>query len=317
MIKSHRMKIALVSLFMLFGSFIVMPVTAEDDKGKSKPEKIMIYSGETWNLQFYGFLKLDVVYNTEDVAHEAGPLYVIDKSTLTGDEKNGSLVFSVRSSRLGLKLGAPAFLGAKTTVVFEMDFWGQLPDSTTPVRQGHFRMRHGFVQMMWKSGTYARVGQFWTALMPLKVIPDTVSFLPLVTSGWLFMREPQITIGQVFGSEEINLDVTFSIARTMAGNDSGSGLFPGPRDSQVDDIGPGEASGIPAFRGGLFFTMKRSGLILMFGANGQYQREKQPLGDAGNNSELSHSYAVIGSAKIVYSLVSLAGSYFYGQNLDT
>jgi len=311
----RQSKLVIISVMLLVSTVFVMSAFTEETVKPVKPEKLMLYSGEQWNLQLYGFLKLDVVYNTEDVAHEAGTLFVVDKTTLTGDQKSSSLVFSVRSSRIGLKLGAPSFVGAKTTLVFEMDFWGQMPNSTTAARQGSFRIRHGFVHMLWNSGTYARVGQYWTAFMPMKLIPDTVSFLPLVTSGWLFMREPQLTVGQIIGSKDMNLDITLSIARTQAGNDTGADLFPGPRDSQTDNLGPGEASGIPAFRGGLFFTMKPGDLIVMFGANGEYQREKQPI-DA-TTAETSHSYGVIGSAKIVYSLVSLGGYFFYGSNLDT
>lgn len=60
------------------GVELLEPVQPQKPKGA---EKVLIYNGEYLKVQLYGFVRLDMVYNTANVRHESGPLFVENQVT--------------------------------------------------------------------------------------------------------------------------------------------------------------------------------------------------------------------------------------------
>lgn len=291
------------------------------------PEKLMIYDGQNLKAQIYGFIKLDLVNNTSNVFNESSPFWVNNNAAdgATNDETRGSFLIDARSTRLGLKITGPEVLGASTSLLIEGDFWGQMPNSGSASRQSMFRMRHAMAKFNWDFGAYLMVGQYWTMMMPLKTLPHTVAFIPLASSGLLFMREQQIALGQTVGPDMFNVTIEGAIARPQGGGDPGTGDYAGSRDTQIDSTGNGEASEMPAYRARISATFAPNDMInVHFGGAYAYHEERIELfwSDAGTStalgvSEMQKSYCMLAFAKIQVWMFALTGHYYTGQNLDT
>ncbi|TFH38444.1 MAG: hypothetical protein E4G96_10465, partial [Chrysiogenales bacterium] len=171
--------IALVA-FLAFSHAAFAQEAVKPPAATQAKEKIMIYDGESLKVQLYGFVKLDVVSNSNDVVSESGPLSVVNDryyfNATTGGfpfiiptapadnytpfihlkknpaARSGSLVFDARTSRLGIKITGPDSKWGKTSAVVEADFWGGHPASGTAARQGLVRMRHAYGKVDWSSG---------------------------------------------------------------------------------------------------------------------------------------------------------------------
>lgn len=298
--------VALMACMAFIGTAFAQDAPKPPAPSTQAKEKLMIYDGEFLKVQLYGFVKLDVVSNSNDVVSESGPLAVVNdryyfNATTAGfpfivpttptdnytpfihfkknpSARNGSLVFDARTSRLGIKISGPESKWGNTSAAVEADFWGGHPSSGTPSRQGLVRMRHAYGRVDWSSGTSLLVGQYWTVNMPIYALASTATFIPWGANGLLFMREPQIAVMQKLGVDRYNVLIEASIARVQAGNDTAGTLYPGPTGVQLDDRGAGEASKIPGFRGRVSFNMKPIDLIAVtLGAMGHYQFEKQQM----------------------------------------
>jgi hypothetical protein len=128
------------------------------------PEKVMIFNGEFLKVQLTGFIRVDAIWNTTNVAPESGPLVVGARYVALGlgttyfgttlanpipgpaqgqplmtnlkwalwmpqfpSRTAGSLIFDVRWTQLGLNITGPGVLGATTTARIEFDFMGTTP----------------------------------------------------------------------------------------------------------------------------------------------------------------------------------------------
>lgn len=320
------------------------PAEAAPAAKPAEKVKLMIYDGEKAKLQLYGFIKLDAVYNTTGVAHEAGPMAVDNPAGLLPVQKNkGSFTMEGRNTRLGFNFTMPEALGAKLTGVIEVDFWGMMPVHGAASNQSMIRMRHAYAKLVWPTETSLLVGQFWSAAMVYEVMPNMATFIPMGKCGLLFAREQQVTLGQKVGDKVFNVSLDLSAARVQAGNDTVGAIFPGPNGLQADERGAGEASCIPGFRGKLAFrSAPIDGLSVIAGTTGFYQKEKQPCaawdhdGDSlfdtdkdGKNADstdtanivtrtdMVNSYGFLGFLSVMYQMVGVSGHAFYGSNMDS
>ncbi len=280
-------------------------------------EKIMIFQGEQFKVQMYGYIQFDNVYNTTSVTNDDGPFWVdnMKAAGVTRDQKEGSFLQSVRNTRLGLKMTGIKTLGADTTILIEGDFWGYMPASGTASRQPSFRLRQAFVKLDWPTKTYLQAGQSWCLLFPTKVVPDGVTLYPFVSSGLVLERVQLVHIGQSFGSRVFMTTIEAGINRSMGG-DPGSGIYPGAKNTYIDDRGPGEASGMPAYKGRLTFEISPiAGLAVIIGGAYHYSKENREIGTT-KIAEEADSACYLGFAKISYSLFSIAGHYYQAKNID-
>ena len=346
------------------GVELVEPVKVEKPKGK---EKIMIYNGEYLKVQLYGFVKMDMVYNTTNVFNESGPFRVenqviflnpsggaivtapiIGQPTVyvkqTGDQRTGSFVIDMRTSRLGLNIMGPKVLGADTKGNLEIDFWGSTAPSGSGARQGIPMLRHGYMQLDWKTDIYSAYlvfGQTWGVAMAMPAQPTTLTYVPFGENGNIFIREPMIWFGQKVGNNVFNVTLDLSCARVLAGNDTGTAatsIYPGVNATQPDDRGAGEASMLPGGRARLTFVIKPAEIAtITLGGSALYQVEKHGMSFANLTNQYiwgSHAiaspalyvqrvarrtkaYAAQAFGKIEISLVTLTAAYWRGQNMDS
>lgn len=350
------------------GADLVQPIQQQKPAGK---DKLMIYSGDYLQAQLYGFVRFDMVYNTNNVTNESSPLMVANDYVFLSNAgalvspttptifpaaggfifpfktppsmRGGSFVMDLRHTRLGLSINGPKVLMADTSALVEFDFWGQTPNSTTGLRQGMIRMRHAYARFDWKtSGTFLQIGQHWSIVMPWPAQPKTVTFIPFGQCGNLFMREPMILLGQKVGNDTVNALFEAAMSVVQGGNDSGTGLYPGMRNSAgVYERGPGEASKKPGARARISFNVKQDIFSMTLGVAGHYQIEKHPMAygnltywvtlltganptlaaltavNANRWAKETQSYSIAPFAKFQVSLLTLVAAYFRGTNMDT
>jgi hypothetical protein len=258
----------------------------------------------------------------------------------TASMRSGSFVMDMRSTRLGLRLTGPKVLMADSMALIEMDFWGTAAATGVGERCGMPMMRHAYTQLTWPSGTTLLIGQTWSLLMAMSAQPLTVAYIPFGQNGNLFNREPQIALGQKVGNDNYNFTIEVAAARAMGGNDGTFTLYPGVNNVEMDDRGTGEASRYPGGRARLTLVLKPIDIVcITLGGSGHYQLEKQPITLAGLSNtaiwgaplapaamvtfytqrfaKMTRSYSAQAFTKITVSLVTVVGTYWRGNNMDT
>jgi hypothetical protein len=152
------------------------PVPAPEVKVSSK-----------YNINIYGKLKFDGIYDTNNMGREDFILYV--PKNAIGEDK---ATFNVRDTRLGIAITGPALNGWTPSGRFETDFYGSDPGSN-----GQLRIRLAYMDFQ-KEGTGIRVGQDWVQIASLN--PTTVDFGIMGYNGNLWNRVPQVTLSQKLGA---------------------------------------------------------------------------------------------------------------------
>jgi hypothetical protein len=211
------------------------------------------------------------------------------------------------------------------------------------------RIRLAYIKVTWPSKTYILAGNDWMLGTPIYCLPDMSAFLPLTGAGLLFMREPQVAIGQTVGPKAFNvtLDASVALAQGNDGKGATSDFFnPGPRgtssDNQTYQTGVGEASKQPSYKARLTIRINPLDKVnIILGGTGQYMQEKHTLRLVGrensvNITQLStaelalvtnnpysytqkmvDSWFLQGFASFKAFFVRLSGHFFTGENIDT
>ena len=172
---------------------------------------------QTFGLTLSGYIKTDVFYDTrQEVLGREGEfeLYPAARSlSSNGTDLNAIGDFNILSvqSRLTGKVTAPDLLGAKSTGVFEGEFFG-----TSDSDVNGFRLRLGYINLNWNNSTQLLIGQAWDPLFILDAAPATISYntgTPFKTLA----REPQIKLTQALNSN-INVSLAFITERDFQSN---------------------------------------------------------------------------------------------------
>lgn len=137
-------------------------------------------------LHFYGKVKMDVIYDSNNLGNDEYILYVPRNA-----DGESQVSFTARETRFGLGIGGPSFGDWATTAKVETDFYGSAPSSGS----GSLRIRLAYVDLA-KGKTSFRVGQDWLPINTLN--PATTNFTILGYNGNLWGRVPQITARQTF-----------------------------------------------------------------------------------------------------------------------
>jgi hypothetical protein len=177
---------------------------------------------QTFGLTLSGYVKTDVFYDSrQEVKGREGEfeLYPSAKNLdANGTDLNAIGNFNILSvqSRLTGKITAPDVLGAKSTGVFEGEFFG-----TSDADVNGFRLRLGYVNLNWNNSTQLLIGQAWHPLFILDAAPATISYntgTPFKTLS----RNPQIKITQALDNN-ISLSLAFITERDFQSNGPSSG----------------------------------------------------------------------------------------------
>lgn len=160
----------------------------------------------TYGIKFSGFVKNDIFGDTRATVNGREGHFLLWPSAPNNFDVNGADLNEGNrvnilpiQSRLKGSITGPDALGAKTSGVIEMDFFGQANDNINLLR-----MRHAFVKLSWKN-TEIISGQYWNPMFVTSCFPSTLSF----NSGTpfnSFARNPQIRVTHKAG------DVKFLVA---------------------------------------------------------------------------------------------------------
>jgi hypothetical protein len=194
-----------------------------------------------WATTLYGFLEGDSIYDsTQSFTDAAGNAQVLRPSGSTAPlapsisglpsgtvqpvqptqgylGNHGQLLFSVRNSRLGLRLRAPGTETVHTTAMLEMDFLGNQPSGvsqasyfTSPtmrLRHAMFRVETPIVDVM--------IGQYWHLFgWQDGYLPNTTEIQGV--PGELYARAPQVRVSKTFRTSVMTLEMAIAAVRPPA-----------------------------------------------------------------------------------------------------
>jgi hypothetical protein len=125
-----------------------------------------------FNLSIGGFVKLDYAYNSVDLGNSGAltPGSGAIPRTTTDAGRSDQSIFTARQSRIWLKVAGPELLGAKTSALIEMDFYG---DPSAAAESPQIRMRQAWGSIDWKN-TGILFGQAYDIFGPM--VASTVDF---------------------------------------------------------------------------------------------------------------------------------------------
>ncbi len=191
-----------------------------------------------WATTLYGFLEGDSIYDsTQSFTDAAGNAQVLRPSgntapyvsNLSGLPPNtvqpiqpsqgylgshGQMLFSVRNSRLGIRMRAPGTETVHTSAMLEMDFLGNQPSGvsqtsyfTSPtmrVRHAMFRVETPVVDVM--------VGQYWHLFGWMEgYLPNTTEIQGV--PGELYARAPQVRVSKALKLGGTTLEMAIAAVR--------------------------------------------------------------------------------------------------------
>ena len=162
----------------------------------------------------YGFVEADAIHDsTEGFNDLQGNSQVARNETFAG--QHGQLTGTVRNSRLGIRVAAPAFHGIHASAQFEMDFLGYQPSPTYPSgtatsEASYFsnpglRERHINVKIETPIVDFL-FGQYW-ALFGWQPYfhPNTDDFQGVPNE--IYSRRPQIRIGKRIKTDPLDVEI--------------------------------------------------------------------------------------------------------------
>jgi hypothetical protein len=186
----------------------------------------------------YGFLEGDSIYDsTQSFSDAAGNAQVLRPAGSTAPfvssfsglppgtlqplqpsqgylGSHGQALFSVRNSRLGLRLHAPGTDSVHASALLEMDFLGNQPSGigqtstftnpTMRLRHAMFRVETPVVDVM--------VGQYWHLFgWQEEYLPNTTEIQGV--PGELYARAPQVRVSKTFAWDSLTLELALAAVR--------------------------------------------------------------------------------------------------------
>jgi hypothetical protein len=162
-------------------------------------------------LSIYGFVEVNYVYNSTQSCQDFCSNFPIQKpGTYRGD--HGRTIFSVRDSRFGLRLAAPAAGKVKASGVLETDFFGP----TTTSEQGTWvnpvlRIRHAFLKLETPIVDIL-LGQTWN-LFGWQANYLVASVQEPGLPGQVFQRTPQLRVSKTIKMGDVALELAVAAMR--------------------------------------------------------------------------------------------------------
>ena len=148
-----------------------------------------------WGFQLYGFVRNDIMYDSRQMLSlREGDFSIFPKDKLLDANEsdiNAAPTFHMLSitSRIGGSITGPNAFGAKTSAIFEAEFFGNFDGGVNELR-----LRHAFAKLDWKK-TQLAFGQYWHPMFIPECFPGVVDF----NSGVPFQpfnRSPQVRLTQ-------------------------------------------------------------------------------------------------------------------------
>ena len=174
---------------------------------------------EKFSFKFYGFVRNYACYDTrESLTSNSEQFYYMPKDVKPDAEGNdiyaqpNMMLLSI-TTRLGLNITGPEFLGAKTSAKIEADFAGFGTSNTV------LRIRQAYAKMDWKHNKLL-VGQAWHPMMG-DMMPDVFS-LETGAPFTPFSRTPQLRYDYVNKGVTLTATALYQFQYTSYGPDGAS-----------------------------------------------------------------------------------------------
>jgi len=253
-------------------------------------------------IVFYGFLRLDILYDTDRPNNVQVPSFILSEDTPPGGENDLSI--HPRLTRFGFDLDGPNIepLGnAKLTGKLEMDFYNLLPSGITSNSREFIRMRHAWLKLGWETFSL-QIGQRDDVIAPL--IPTPNNDLVMWNAGNLADRRPQVR------AEYANSGFTVTGMIGLTGAVDG-------RDLDTNGFLDGESSGLPTLqvRFGYAFEGWVEKAKIAIGAWGHYAKEDPDSDVSGEDSFTSNAFG-LDLTLPVHERVTVKLEVWTGKNLD-
>ena len=145
--------------------------------------------GEGNKIKLYGFLRLDMLFDSQKPNNAQTIFYVTSPDSQAGNTDNGDFTLHPRLTRLGIDYTGPRLVklgDARLSGKLELDFQNGGSESRQAVR-----IRHGFLRLDWKKASLL-AGQTWDTVSPLfpTVNNDTLQW----NAGNVGDRRPQLRV---------------------------------------------------------------------------------------------------------------------------
>lgn len=258
-----------------------------------------------YDLSFYGYIKLDAIYDTQRTVSGNQMFYVMPEGT---DARQDEFNLTANESRLGLNIRVPDVEMMDVAGKLEMDFYGGGSENAPNVR-----LRLAYVDFDLKNWAL-RAGQDWDTL--ILVGPRFINFPALGHTGALGARRPQLRLSRVVQlAGETRLIAKVAAARTIGRDLDGGGQ---------DD---GAAAGYPSMQASLALETRRAdGRNLIAGISGHAGTETVcasvdetcPDNPVYVDEKDYDSWSLIGSLRLPLTrCMMLQGTIWCGENLAT
>ena len=269
-----------------------------------------------WDLELYGYLKLEAAYDTQKTTDGDIMLWVNPQSPAGKDDEFN---MSVWESRFGFNIKGPDVQGYKATGKFEGDFYGRVNaagnDGKPPPHKPLLRLRLAYADLTSESTNWSlRIGQDWDAF--ITVIPKSVNFTFFGEQGSPGYRRPQIWAKRVVDLGVCKMTAKAGIARTLGEMTAGFDVDKNKSDDGVD-------SGTPTYEGNLIFEMPFMGAKqpLKVSVSGEYGKETADNSSSNTFVGIDYndfeSWLAMGSLFVpITDKFALQGAYWQGANLD-
>jgi hypothetical protein len=200
-----------------------------------------------WSATLYGFVESDFIFDSTQSFNDSAGNALVKRPPGSPQPLDGAVSqyggdhprfqFSVRNTRLGVRLRAPEVATIRTSATLEMDFLGfdQPSSEAAFFNNPTFRIRHAYLKMETPI-VDVLLGQYWHLFgWQDAYIPNTVEIQGL--PGELYERTVQLRLSHRFKLGPTSLDV------------AAAGLRPPTRDSAVPDVAGGLRFAVDTWRG--------------------------------------------------------------------
>ena len=162
------------------------PATSAAQTDKDQPVKWSELVGEGNKIKFYGFLRLDMDFDSQRPNNTQAPLFITSPDPVAGGTENGDFSMHPRLTRFGIDYSGPRLdkLGdAKLSGKLETDFENGGSESRQIIR-----IRQAYLRLDWTNFSFL-AGQTWDIVSPL--LPTVNNDTTQWNAGNVGDRRPQ------------------------------------------------------------------------------------------------------------------------------
>jgi len=282
---------------------VSVPAKQEQEPADRQPLDKPAVAGVSSNygLSFYGYFKLDAMYDSGLPSHQEIPFWVRPDTGTNG----GNFEMTAKETRLGMNFAGPEAAGGTLTGKLEMDFYGNINTPSNLSGNHAFSLRTRHVYLNWDFGKWSLLaGKTWEPY--IIEIPQTLNFSYYNFMGQLGLRKTQLRLTRKVGD---NMELIGALIEPVGG------VHGADIDGDMQDDG-GDAE-LPVFSGKVvykvpIFNDKPANLGLSF-VYGKENIDLPPVGDPKKYD----AWAVVAAFNLpLTDAITWKMSAFTGSNLD-